>query len=83
VSTPTKHGGKREGAGRKPLPEQERRVQIAATVAPITADWLLAQRRPELGIGRVIDDLVAEKMSRDDPAEYEPLLASTGTEQAE
>ena len=33
-------GGKREGAGRKRLPYQAKRVPIAMRVSPACADWL-------------------------------------------
>ena len=33
-------GGRREGAGRKPLPEDQRRVQLCVYVRPETRAWL-------------------------------------------
>jgi hypothetical protein len=44
----TKHGGKREGAGRKPKPPEAKYVRLdGVTLPPDVAAWLQAQRQGE------------------------------------
>ena len=69
--TPTsRRGGKRAGAGRKPLAPERRRVHRTVMLAPETDAWLDAVTPPQSSIGVTIDHLVAGAMRRDDPAEY-------------
>lgn len=64
-------GGKREGAGRKALPPEERKVQRTVIFAPETLAWLEARSSANESIGHVIDRLVLRAMSSTDPAEYD------------
>lgn len=55
----TTHGGIRTGAGRKTLEPGERRVQIAAKVAPETIKALESARRDGESLGKLLDRLIA------------------------
>jgi hypothetical protein len=57
-SRPKPRGGKRAGAGRKPLAESIRRQQICVQVLPATAAWLRARASATYPLGRVVDGLV-------------------------
>jgi uncharacterized protein (DUF4415 family) len=37
------HGGARKNAGRKPLPEREKRVMVAVRLPPDVVAWMRAQ----------------------------------------
>ena len=52
-------GGAREGAGRKAIHPEQRRVTLGARVTPQTKEWL-ADTAAEQGvsIGRIIEELV-------------------------
>lgn len=52
------HGGKREGAGRKPLPPEQRKVRITAVITAGTAALLRASRHRDEHIGETLDRLV-------------------------
>lgn len=54
-------GGARPGSGRKPLPKNEKRVQMVITVDRETRDALKARAKEQhLRVGRVIDNLFSE-----------------------
>jgi hypothetical protein len=54
------HGGAREGAGRKALPEGLKKQTIAARVSADTRAWLFDQAQYQgVSVGRIIDELVA------------------------
>lgn len=54
-------GGARPGSGRKPLPKDEKRVQMVITVDRETRDILKARAKEQhLRVGRVIDNLFSE-----------------------
>lgn len=40
TAKPTHHGGKRNGAGRKPKPQGEKFVRVLVTLPPVEAEWL-------------------------------------------
>ena len=50
-------------AGRKPLPAGTQRVKAHITVAPATAGWLQAQTTETLGMGHIVDRLVAREIA--------------------
>lgn len=54
------HGGRRTGAGRKPMPVGERRVQLSVRVLPITVERLRAHPKSQ---GKAIDDAIAAMQS--------------------
>lgn len=54
------HGGKREGAGRKPLPDDQKRVQITAIVSPHTLAALTKMKAKGEGWGTVIDRIIRD-----------------------
>lgn len=55
-------GGARAGAGRKPLPKDEKRVQMVITVDRETRDKLKARAKEQhLRVGRVIDNLFSQE----------------------
>lgn len=60
----------RSKAGRKPIPPEQRKVQITLTLRPETVIWLTARKKQDQALSHVIDDLVARAMARDDPTEY-------------
>jgi hypothetical protein len=52
-------GGARPGSGRKPLPKDEKRVQMVITIDRDTKDKLKAiSRARKIRIGRLIDEMV-------------------------
>ena len=51
-------GERKSAAGRKPLPDGCKRVQITITIEPATAAWLRDQTTTYSSIGAVIDRLV-------------------------
>lgn len=51
-------GGKREGAGKPPLPEEKKRKNMTLRLAPETIIRLASIRQAGYQPGRVIDDLV-------------------------
>ena len=54
-------GGARPGSGRKPLPKDEKRVQMVITVDRETRDKLKARAKEQhLRVGRLIDEWVNE-----------------------
>lgn len=61
-----RHGGRREGAGRKPAPEGSQRIYITVRVAPATYQALKALEVGDEGLGRVIDRLIAERPPKPD-----------------
>jgi len=52
-------GGKRPGAGRKPVPADERRVLLSLRVAPATFEHIERARRDDEPLGRTLDRLLA------------------------
>lgn len=53
------HGGKREGAGRKPLPIDQKKVNMTIKVRPDVADKLRRRAKEEkVSIGTVIENLL-------------------------
>lgn len=60
----------RSKVGRPRTPEERKRIYLSARVDPITHDWLTARRAKGDSLGKVLDDLVARAMARDDPAAY-------------
>lgn len=53
------HGGKREGAGRKPLPIDQKKVNMTIKVKPETAKALREKAKKEnMGIGTLIESLL-------------------------
>lgn len=53
-------GGRREGAGRKAIPDECKRLTIAARVSADTRAWILDQAQYQgVSVGRIIDELVA------------------------
>lgn len=53
------HGGAREGAGRKAVAPDEKRVTLGARVSPDTKRWIEAQALEQgVSIGRIVDELV-------------------------
>ncbi|MDF2434890.1 MAG: hypothetical protein JWP44_4521 [Mucilaginibacter sp.] len=57
--TQKQHGGRRDGAGRKPMPAEQRKVHISAKIDPATAAAIKAERRPDEPLGAAIDRLIA------------------------
>ena len=56
-----KRGGARPGSGRKPLPKDEKRVQMVITIDRETRDKLKAMAKEmHIRVGRLIDSLVDE-----------------------
>ena len=54
-------GGARPGSGRKPLPKDEKRVQMVITIDRDTRDKLKAMAKEmHIRVGRLIDSLVDE-----------------------
>ena len=54
-------GGARPGSGRKPLPKDEKRVQMVITIDRETWDKLKARAKEQhLRVGRLIDEWVNE-----------------------
>lgn len=54
-------GGARPGSGRKPLPKDEKRVQMVITVDRETRDALKARAKEQhVRVGRLIDEWVNE-----------------------
>ena len=54
-------GGARPGSGRKPLPKDEKRVQMVITIDRETRDKLKARAKEQhLRVGRLIDEWVNE-----------------------
>lgn len=58
VSQAEHRGGKRPGAGRKPLPPGERKVRRMVWLRPRTAAFLDAVRLPDETYGEAIDRLI-------------------------
>ena len=55
-------GGARPGSGRKPLPKDEKRVQMVITIDRETRDKLKARAKEQhLRVGRVIDNLISQE----------------------
>lgn len=55
-------GGARPGSGRKPLPKDEKRVQMVITIDRDTRDKLKARAKEQhLRVGRVIDNLFSQE----------------------
>ena len=55
-------GGARPGSGRKPLPKDEKRVQMGITIDRDTRDKLKARAKEQhLRVGRVIDNLFSQE----------------------
>ena len=55
-------GGARPGSGRKPLPKDEKRVQMVITIDRETRDKLKARAKEQhLRVGRVIDTLFSQE----------------------
>ena len=53
------HGGAREGAGRKAVALQDKRVTLGARVTPQTKRWLESQAFDQgVSIGRIVEELV-------------------------
>ena len=51
--------------GRRPLPEDKRRVQFGTRIAPSTLDGLKTlSEKKDNNFGRVIDDLVSQAVSK-------------------
>jgi len=54
-------GGARPGSGRKPLPKDEKRVQMIITIDRETRDKLKARAKEQhVRVGRLIDEWVNE-----------------------
>lgn len=54
-------GGARPGSGRKPLPKDEKRVQMVITIDRETRDKLKARAKEQhLRVGRLIDEWINE-----------------------
>lgn len=54
-------GGARPGSGRKPLPKDEKRVQMVITIDRETRDKLKAMAKEQhVRVGRLIDEWVNE-----------------------
>ena len=54
-------GGARPGSGRKPLPKDEKRVQMVITIDRDTRDKLKARAKEQhVRVGRLIDEWVNE-----------------------
>lgn len=54
-------GGARPGSGRKPLPKDEKRVQMVITIDRETRDKLKARAKEQhVRVGRLIDEWVNE-----------------------
>lgn len=52
-------GGKREGAGRKPVPEEEKRVRLQIYVTPRAKKALLGMSEDlRLPVGQIIENLL-------------------------
>ena len=61
MMTEKTRGGARPGSGRKPLPKDEKRVQMVITVDRETRDKLKARAKEQhLRVGWVIDNLFSE-----------------------
>ena len=55
-------GGARPGSGRKPVDQEERRVQMMITICRETRERLLAiSKARHIRIGRLIDEMVKEE----------------------
>lgn len=54
-------GGARPGSGRKPIPQEEKRVQMVVTIEKETRDKLRARAKAEhVRVGRLIDEWMGE-----------------------
>lgn len=53
-------GGKREGCGRKPMAEDDKRVRLTIRIAPETKEALPLLKARGISIGKEIDKLVME-----------------------
>lgn len=54
-------GGARPGSGRKPLPKDEKRVQMVITIDRETRDKLKARAKEQhVRVGRLIDEWINE-----------------------
>ncbi|MCF0229690.1 MAG: hypothetical protein HUJ76_08390 [Parasporobacterium sp.] len=53
-------GGARPDSGRKAIPEEEKRVQLCITIAPVTRERLHTIRDRGHKIGPLIDELVEQ-----------------------
>jgi hypothetical protein len=54
-------GGARPGSGRKPVPPEEKRVQMVVTIEKETRDKLKARAKEEhVRVGRLIDEWMGE-----------------------
>ena len=54
-------GGARPGSGRKPVPPEEKRVQMVVTIEKETRDNLKARAKAEhVRVGRLIDEWMGE-----------------------
>lgn len=52
-------GGKREGAGRKKLPSEEKRVPIAMRVSPACNEWLRDHAKEyDLSLGEMVEQMI-------------------------
>ena len=58
----------RPGAGRPPIPTEERRVHLTLRLAPITVEEIARLALPGESTARTIERLVALACQRDDPA---------------
>lgn len=58
------HGGKRPGAGRKPMKEEKKKVQVTIYLKPETREMLKSLSRDNEPLGDLIERLVNEYQHR-------------------
>lgn len=58
------HGGKRAGAGRKPMTEEKKKVQVSIYLKPETREMLKSLSRDNEPLGDLIERLVNEYQHR-------------------
>jgi hypothetical protein len=56
----TKHGGKREGSGRTPLPPEEKKQAITFKFSPRVIEWL----RSKQNYGPWVERLITKEMEK-------------------
>ena len=60
IGTDMTYGGKRPGAGRKPMIPGEKKVQMTITILPKTRERIRLMRKRGIKIGEVVDEVVEQ-----------------------
>lgn len=58
-------GGKREGAGRKPIDPKERKVQVSISVSPDTKDTIRELREKGYDVNKYVENCILGLYMRD------------------